>query len=147
MPSVTISIPIVPVGQRRARACVRGKHAMVYKSKEQRTQDDNLRSYIMQHLPAGTPLVGPIKLCVRSYLPVPASWSQKKRALALCGGIMPTGKPDASNLAKMIEDVANGVLFLDDKQITDLHVVKRYSSSPGWIITITWGDEMENEDG
>lgn len=41
----------------------------------------------------------------------------------------PNVKPDCSNLVKAIEDALNGILWLDDSEIIDLGVRKRYAES------------------
>jgi Holliday junction resolvase RusA-like endonuclease len=66
--------------------------------------------------------------------PVPASWSQKKRAAALAGQIRPTTKPDIDNVEKAIFDGLNGVTWKDDVQVVDVRKGKRYSDTPGvWV--------------
>lgn len=67
---------------------------------------------------------------------VPGSWSKKKRAAALEGSIRPTGKPDCSNMVKLVEDALNGVAWRDDSQIVSLGVRKRYAEKPETRLTI-----------
>jgi Holliday junction resolvase RusA-like endonuclease len=50
--------------------------------------------------------------------------------------VWPTVKPDASNLAKLVEDSANGILYHDDSQIVRLSIEKRYSETEGIEITL-----------
>jgi Holliday junction resolvase RusA-like endonuclease len=40
-----------------------------------------------------------------------------------------TNTPDVDNLAKFVMDALNGTLYKDDRQVVDLHVVKRWSDS------------------
>ena len=42
----------------------------------------------------------------------------------------PVKKPDVDNILKIVMDGLNGIAYPDDKQITDAHVKKRYSSEP-----------------
>lgn len=81
------------------------------------------------------PLEGPVQVRVHALFPVPASWSQKRRAAALAGTLRPTVKPDADNIVKQL-DSFNQVVFVDDKQIVDAHVVKRYSERPALRIEV-----------
>lgn len=69
-----------------------------------------------------------IALYVVFYMPIPASYS-KKRKLAL-NGKPHLIKPDTSNLIKMIEDRAEGILYDDDKRIYKLSGEKYYSHNP-----------------
>ena len=78
--------------------------------------------------------------------PVPKSWSKKRKALCLANKELPTKKPDADNIGKIIMDgmnpkmrrdkllhkmveVMRGV-YQDDKQVTTLLVKKRYAERP-----------------
>jgi Holliday junction resolvase RusA-like endonuclease len=86
---------------------------------------------------AGQPmLAGALAVTVTAMLPIPASWSRRKREDAAAGALRPTGKPDGDNLAKSICDAANGLLWADDGQIVHLTVSKVYSDKPGTVLTV-----------
>lgn len=140
MPSVEIFIPIVPKAQKRDRITTIGGHARSYKSKEQRTEEDNLRSLIYRELP--THVLWPIKTAIRLFvgvgLPIPASTTKSARKRILEGEEMHVKKPDVDNLAKHVKDVGSGVIWQDDRQIWELRVKKYYSEEPGWHISIWW---------
>ena len=63
------------------------------------------------------------------WLPIPISWSKKKRIDADNGIIRPISRNagDADNLFKSL-DALNGLLWVDDSIITDLHIRKRYTA-------------------
>jgi len=63
------------------------------------------------------PLTGALLLGVAVYLPIPVSFSHKKRLAAQAGFLRPITRPDLSNYIKAIEDSMTGVLWLDDAQI------------------------------
>jgi Holliday junction resolvase RusA-like endonuclease len=42
------------------------------------------------------------------------------------GEVFPTKKPDMDNVVKAIFDACNGVVYLDDKQVVKLSMMKRY---------------------
>ena len=67
---------------------------------------------------------------IYAYYKIPKSTSKKKRAEMLEGRIFPTIKPDADNVAKIILDALNGVVYEDDKQVVGLLTLKRYSEEP-----------------
>lgn len=78
----------------------------------------------------GRPLLaGPLRLTVTAFMPVPASWSRKKRDAALSGVIRPTVKPDWDNIGKMT-DALKDVVWVDDTQVVDGHVLKVYDERP-----------------
>ena len=85
-------------------------------------------------------LTGPVNLQMRVDFAIPASWSQKKQRAAEAGLILPTVKPDADNILKALCDAINGVVWVDDVQVVDLTLKKRYSVQPGVAVRI---DELE----
>lgn len=133
---IRMTLNVVPVGQMRARACVRGKHAGTYKAKEQEQREQTLSSVLEPYQPS-EPMDGPLVLAVDCMMPIPASWSKRKRQQAKDGLIRPDKTPDADNLAKHLKDVMGQLRFwIDDKQVVDLHVRKWYSDLPRWEVRL-----------
>lgn len=84
------------------------------------------------------PLEGPLRLSVAFVLPIPESWTQKRRARALAGEIQPTSRPDRGNLLKLLEDCLEAAgFYVDDAQIVGGEVAKRYGDPAGYRITLT----------
>ena len=129
------TIPIEPVGQMRARATAIGGHARTYKHGKQRAEEARLLAFAAEHRPHA-PMDGPLELTVDAYLPIPASMTKLKKAMAMSGELRPTKTPDADNLAKMLLDCFNGVFWTDDKIIVGLMVRKFYSDRPRWEVEI-----------
>lgn len=71
-----------------------------------------------------------VSLTVKVFLPIPRSWSKKKQNKADSGEVKPTSKPDIDNLSKSIMDSLSGIIWVDDKQVVNMVVEKRYSNSP-----------------
>ena len=146
--SIQITIPIAPTGQMRARATVRGRHAMVYKAGEQQSREAALAAYLAPFRPVER-LSGPLLLGVRAYLPIPKSKPKKFREAALRGLIAPTIKPDLDNIIKNIKDVMTNLGFwLDDKLIVGYlpGTGKYYSDRPRWEIEVrAWTPEAGTE--
>ena len=84
----------------------------------------------------GAPLDGAVSLRLEIGVPVPASWSKRKRADALAGAIWPTCKPDLDNVLKLVGDALNGIIWADDKQIVRAEVSRRYVEAPRTLITV-----------
>jgi Holliday junction resolvase RusA-like endonuclease len=79
----------------------------------------------------GRPLIlGPVRFCVTAFLPVPMSWSRKKRDAALAGTVRPTVKPDFDNIGKTAADSLKEIVWKDDTQVVDGRVVKLYDERP-----------------
>lgn len=84
----------------------------------------------------GDLLDGPLCCDCLFYLQIPKSTSKKRRALMLSGHIRPEGTPDRTNLAKLIEDLLQGIVIVNDKKIVDGRVAKFYSEIPETIILV-----------
>lgn len=82
------------------------------------------------------PIVGAVEVEILHNTVPPASWSKRRRAAALAGELRPTTKPDADNVIKAIADACNGVVWIDDKQITDVVLRKRYAVSPCAVVSV-----------
>ena len=68
-----------------------------------------------------------ISLKVTAHFGIPKNVSKKVRNAMLTGEIMPTKKPDADNILKIVADALNGIAYSDDKQIVAMRVSKWYS--------------------
>jgi len=76
----------------------------------------------MRAMGARGPLTGPVELSVRVTDIVPQSWSRARRE----GAQWITKRPDADNLAKILADAMNKIVYVDDAQVASLIVQKRY---------------------
>lgn len=130
---VTIAIPGTPIGKGRPRH-MRNGHT--YTPERTRNAEAYVRMLAAQEMAGRAPFPGPVALTLRAIMPVPASWSKKKQAAALAGEILPTRKPDLSNVLKLVEDGLNGIVIVDDVQIVDQSVQKRYGPQPLCVVTI-----------
>ena len=135
--TISLVVPLVPVGQMRARHARRGNFSMTYKDNQQDSRENELRFFLRKYAP-GVPWSGPVELCVKAYMPIPASWSKKKKEEALTGKIRPTVKPDFDNIIKHVKDVMNKIFWDDDKQVVGFlpGSGKYYSTKPRWEITV-----------
>ena len=75
-------------------------------------------------------LEGEISAVIAAYYSIPKSANKKKKELMLDGEIRPTKKPDCDNVAKIILDALNGIVYKDDSQIVDLTVHKFFGNQP-----------------
>lgn len=78
------------------------------------------------------PLAGPVSMTMRVTYAVPASWPKWKKAIA----VWKPSKPDGDNLFKIVADALNGIAWVDDAQIVDLSVQKKYGAVPGTVVSI-----------
>jgi len=101
---ISFSIVATPTPQARARrGWTRDGRPITHKLTSQQRAEDVLRALLEPYRPA-VPLSGPLRLLVRIYLPIPASWSRKKQVEAMSGKTKHTSRPDLDNLLKQIKD-------------------------------------------
>ncbi len=128
-------LPIVPRAQKRDRIASIGGHARSYKCAEQSHYEAKIRALLAGDAP-DKPIEGAVKVKMWCLLPIPASWSKKKRVEAIIDNIQAISKPDIDNAVKNIFDCMNGLIWKDDKQVVELWVKKTYSIDPRWDITV-----------
>ncbi|WP_051305069.1 RusA family crossover junction endodeoxyribonuclease [Chitinilyticum litopenaei] len=124
-------------GKGRPRAVRVGAGIRMHTDEKTASYENRVALFARQAIGDQALLIGPVQLRIDAFVQIPASWSKKKQAAALAGEIMPTGKPDADNVAKAISDALNGIAWKDDAQAVDLVFRKRYAATPCAVVTIT----------
>ncbi len=128
---IVIEIPGPPRGKGRPRSRIvtpRGKPQFisVYTDAETRNYETAIAILGKVAMRSKSPLIGPLSLRVTAFFGVPKSWPSKRRDAALAGTVRPTGKPDWDNIGKTTDGL-KGIVFVDDSQIVEALVIKRYS--------------------
>ncbi|WP_431490942.1 RusA family crossover junction endodeoxyribonuclease [Paraburkholderia fungorum] len=136
MEAVTFSMKGDPRGKGRPRATVRrfksgNVRADTYTDAKTRRYEGFVRAIVEKVMVDRRPFVGPVSICMRFRIGVPASYSKKRRARILARQEAYYGAFDCDNLAKSILDGCNTVLFRDDKQVTRMLVIKQPSEATG----------------
>lgn len=80
------------------------------------------------------PFDEPAKVYVKALMPIPKSWSKKKRMAAV--GTPHLNKPDVDNLLKAVMDAMNGVVYVDDSVVYSETCEKFYDDEPRAIVVI-----------
>lgn len=80
------------------------------------------------------PFEGPLEVIVTAYWLWPKSMSEKKRRTY--GAQYFTGRPDVDNVAKLLGDALNSIVWRDDSQIVNLSVRKRYALIPQTVVRV-----------
>ena len=70
------------------------------------------------------------KMIKKVYRSIQKSVSIKEYARRLSNDVRPIVKPDTDNYIKIILDGLNGLVWLDDNQVTDVAAHKYYSDKP-----------------
>jgi Holliday junction resolvase RusA-like endonuclease len=133
---ITISLQGAPQGKGRARAFVRGGHVGHYTPEKTRTYEGMIRTAAMDEIAGRLPFDEPVEFVLRAVFPVPASWSERKRQMAITGDIKPGKKPDLDNIAKAWNDALNGVAYRDDSLICRMMLDKRYGPQALVVVTV-----------
>lgn len=128
--TISFEVPGTPVPQSRPRFTRQG-HA--YDTDKSRNYKALVRAEAVRKMGGREPAAGAVIARLAFYLPIPKSWSKKKRVMALRGEISPTGRPDTDNLVKSVTDAVNGVVYADDSQIINIIANKCYDLEPGMI--------------
>lgn len=92
----------------------------------------SLISFSAQERWQGPPVEGPLVMALEFVFPWPKSWSARKRK----ENRFRTSAPDRGKLARAVEDALEGIVYLNDAQVCDGPIVKRYGDEPGVHITI-----------
>lgn len=106
-----------------------------YTPEDTRSYEDRLR-WAAQIEMSGRPLLfDALSVRVTARCAIPVSTPKKRRQDIALGRCWPTKKPDADNVAKML-DALNKIVWADDAQIIDLRVLKAYSEKPNLEIEV-----------
>ena len=96
---------------------------------------DQIRWQIKPTCPE-VPISGPVELTTIFFLAIPAKTSQKLRQQMLNRVILPSHKPDASNLDYLVENALSGLVYDDDRLVCVKHVYKFYGAEPKTVIRV-----------
>ena len=121
-------VPGIPRGKERPR--FRRGQRRPFTPKQTRENEADIGWVARQAMRVLPPLAGAFRVDIKAVMPVPASWSAKRRESALSGLILPTNKPDIDNILKGVLDGLNKIIWTDDAQVTDARVQKCYGSVP-----------------
>lgn len=124
---IEFTIHAEPVAKARARAGVGGRF---YTPKKTSDYEAIVAMHAKQAMKGRSPIESACVLSLVFNMPIPKSWSQKKRAQAISGEIKHTSKPDLDNLIKAVKDGLNGIVWADDAQVVRVVAEKKYSENP-----------------
>jgi Holliday junction resolvase RusA-like endonuclease len=116
-----------PVGKGRPKFARRGKFVSTYTPTKTRTYEDTIKVAARQAMTI-EPLQTPVTVFVYISVPIPASYSKKRKEACLSGFEKPMKKPDVDNVSKCFLDAMNGIVYVDDVQVISLHMTKVYNT-------------------
>lgn len=130
-------IDITPMGA--VRMTTRGK--FVKKNAKKYLQYKEAIRWTIKQQFKGKPIDGAVGVTVWFYMPMPETWSKKKKAEMV--NRYHTKKPDIDNLIKGLFDALNNLIWVDDNRVVDMTVFKVYGEKPGIEIEV---EEVEERD-
>lgn len=122
-------IPFIPRPQKRPR----DKGNQTYDP--QASLKNQIRTLFRALYKEVQPYDFPMKAQFTYHMPIPKSYSKKKRAFLI--GKIHTISPDLSNLIKFTEDTFNNVIWKDEALLTDIHAKKVYGKFPKTEIVVS----------
>lgn len=139
---IQVYVPVVPVAQPRQRTRVMqlGGRAIARNYTPTNSPANATKATIklaVAQVFVGPVLTGPVSLRVVAVFPRPASRVWKKRAMPR---EWKPSKPDGDNVAKLVLDAMNKLVWRDDSQVVLLEVLKMIAAGdeqPHLEITIT----------
>lgn len=135
MSAVEIVVPGQPRGKGRPRFARAGFGVRTYTDAKTASYENLVKLAAAESMRGREPFAGPVRVDMLARMSVPASWSKRRQAEALADRVLPTGKPDADNLVKVL-DALNGVVWRDDAQVVELAMRKCYSTAPAMLIRV-----------
>lgn len=130
-----------PVAKGRARSTNKGFH---YTPQKTRDAENSFIAKSIRFRPEKQ-IDEPVSLSVVYSMPIPKSFSKKKRQQALNNEIFPAKKPDLDNLVKLTKDAMNEIFWTDDKLVVSIEAHKFYSDTPKTEVSIITMSEVLKE--
>ncbi len=141
--NVKIIIPGNPIPKARHRSYRLGKFIKTYdpQDKEKKALTNflyqNYGSFVKSSDLYEWNKETPLSIKIKFLMPIPKSDTQSMKNQKAWGLIVPTHKPDISNMLKFYEDVFNQVIYHDDSQVVHVEMDKlKYSEKPRTEIEI-----------
>lgn len=136
MTEIIFTVPGQPVAKGRPKVARRGKFLTHYTPEKTVNYEGLVAHVAMLAMGARGLFTGAVAVDLDIRVPIPASWSMKRKAAAVRGEVGATKKPDIDNVEKAIFDGMNGVVWKDDVQAVQVSKRKRYAETPGVVVIV-----------
>ncbi len=135
MTTVQFEIPCDPIAKGRPRF----GNGRTYTPPETAAYESRVALYGRQAMAAQAlrPMGGALFMQLEMLMPIPRSFTKAQRLAVVAGQLLPTGRPDADNLAKAVLDGLEGICYVNDAQVVNLNVKKAYSAIPKVLVWIS----------
>ena len=123
-------------GKGRPRFARRGAFVTTHTDEKTESYESMVKVLAQQAMAGADLLDGALEVLIQATKAPPKSMSNKKRAAALAHKSFPTGKPDCDNIAKIVCDAMNRIVYTDDSQVVRLSVEKFYGDCEGVLVIV-----------
>ena len=126
---VTFKVDGTPVPKGRPRFVRTGKFVRTYTDSKTKNNEDTIKQVALIAMGASKPTETALEAFIYISLPIPSSYSKKRTQACLDGLEKPTTRGDIDNFCKQVMDACNGIIYVDDRQIIELHSTKVYGEA------------------
>lgn len=127
------TVQIIIEGPLRGKARIRSKGRQFFKDGKTRKAETQIAWAAKLAMNGSKPFTGPVTLDIIIHKLPPKSWPKAKREAAH----YVVGKPDWDNTGKLISDALNGIVYVDDSQVAEGHVRRRYGPKDVTCVLVT----------
>lgn len=119
----------------RPRACIRGDKPGMHKDRHVVAYQRVVSTIARNYMRGKAPIDAPVNVIITHVKPRPKSHTIAQKAVPWA-----TTKPDLDNIAKVILDAMNGIVFSDDSRVALLSIQKVYRHSQEEYIEVSVHD-------
>jgi Holliday junction resolvase RusA-like endonuclease len=119
-----------PFGKERPRMCRHGFKVFTYTPAKTTNYENKIRKEFGEKVGVRFKEKIPLEVKIIAYYSIPQHVSKELARKMIGGLVLPTKKPDADNVCKVILDALNGVCYADDVQVCKIMIEKFYSVTP-----------------
>ena len=132
---VNFEVPGDPIPKGRPRFARRGMFVQTYTDLKTIEYETLVATKARIAMGSSEPLKSHLTVFLYLRYTVPASYTKKRKEECLNGFEYPK-RIDLDNCYKSITDAMNGIVYVDDSQIVEAHILKCYAEEPGANIMI-----------
>ena len=144
-------VDLDPVGKGRPRFFITRRpthdgrinlHPVAYTPQKTRLSEARIAQEAKRAMQGINPISQPCAVEIRAFYALPKSTSQRKE-LELVG--QPCAKkPDLDNVTKLVMDALNGIVWTDDRFVSEIHATKTHAQNGfgGLAVQVTIEDEL-----
>lgn len=140
MGKLELELEIEPLAVQSARFYRAGKGIRSYQPEKITGWKKSVRTMAIYQLPANFKMFTrdvPLRLDVELlFAPLKSMRNAELAGISAGKIVYKTSRGDLDNYSKALFDALNKIIWEDDSQIVDYHVVKRYSTTPGIKISL-----------